>query len=113
MTFFLSIKYMYVCVCVIVMVIVQYIHTAHCIMFASSMFVRSLAVSMLGHHRRCWPSIETALAERLVFVAVFLLSITPHSLIRPALQNQKAVSAHFTSKQILPFAFAELIVNPG
>ena len=49
---------------------------------------------MLAHRLRRWPNIETALGECPVFAVT-------------AVQSQKVVSAHSTSKQKLPFAFQE------
>ena len=74
---------------------------------------------MLGHYPRHWTNITPALGEGLVFSGPLTGWFTPgvwNALIceqlmlgvwlRGALQSQKAISAYFTSKQILPFGFA-------
>ena len=57
-------------------------------------------VIMLDHRLRHWPNINTTLVSGPLFAAVLLCKLYT------VVQRQKAVSAHFTSKQILPFAFA-------
>ena len=69
------------------------------------------AVSMLAHRLRCWSGIETALGECPVFAGYAdrndIRLHMCYSLHHSTVQSQKAVSAYFTSKQILPFGFAE------
>ena len=61
-----------------------------------------IACSSVPWSTRPPPNIHPTLGQRLVFVDVWFTCTTC-----TVVQSQKAVSAYFTSKQILPFSFAE------
>ena len=66
---------------------------------------------MLCHRLRRWPNINPALAERLVLAGMYTKTIICIHLdsiaIINVLQSQRAVTAHFVSKKLVYFGFAE------
>ena len=74
---------------------------------------------MMAQGRRLWANLKPTLAERLVFAANpscpgrhFVISLTrPSFSFYPAGQSHKAVTAHFSSEQLLPSGFAGLLLT--